>query len=436
MQEQSKIPVFTAVLMNINVMVGVGIYFMPQMMGQVAGAFSFLGWAAAGLILLPVVWTIATAARLFPGSGGFYNYGTSGLNSTAGFIALWAYMLGFLSTAAAQLTFLKNLMAVNGGITCIAAMPFLANAALVIIIACLNLFDVRLISKIQGFVTILKLLPMVAVIALFAFYWDGSLLAGSNTINFSNIALTVPMAIFGYWGFESCTSTSHLIEGGSKKASFVLLTAFFITTALYSLFHFGVSHIMGIDAIIAQGAVGFTNFFGIANPEIVTALGYAIVVLLILALSNAVYGVSLGNGANMFSLASKNHLFGSNLFCKVNSANRPYFIIFFQALVVFFLMSFVSSEQILVALSNFGLITAMLITIFAVLATQARNKSYNLNSLVAVIAIGACATLIYFTWCLVGIDNTTRLMNIVPFVIGITGGLVMFYCKKGCKASC
>lgn len=436
MQEQSKIPVFTAVLMNINVMVGVGIYFMPQMMGQAAGAFSFLGWVAAGLILLPIVWTIATAARLFPGSGGFYNYGTSGLNSTAGFVALWAYMLGFLSTAAAQLTFLKNLIVVNGGITFIAAMPLLANIGLVTIIASLNLFDVRLISKIQGFVTILKLLPMIAVIVLFGFYWNGALLTGGSGFNISSIALTVPMAIFGYWGFESCTSTSHLIEGGSKKASFVLLAAFFITMTLYCLFHFGVSHIMGIDAIIAQGAVGFTNFFGIANPEIVTALGWTIVILLMLALSNAVYGVSLGNSANMFSLASKNHLFASNLFCKVNGANRPYFVIFFQALIVFLLMTFVSSEQILVALSNFGLITAMLITISAVLATQSRSKTFNLNSLVAIIGIAACAILIHFTWGMIGADNATRLMNAVPFIIGITAGLAMFYCKKGCKISC
>lgn len=434
MEEQGKIPFVTAVLMNINVIVGVGIYFLPQMMVQRAGAFSFLSWIAAGFLLLPVVWTVATAARLFPGAGGFYNYGSSGLNTTAGFAALWAYMLGFLATAAAQLTFLKQLMVMNAGFSMIAAAPIIANLVLVVVIAFLNLLDVRLISKIQGFVTVLKLLPMIIAIAIFAFYWNGSLVY--NTADLANVGATLPMAIFGYWGFEACTSISHLIKGGSSRASSVMLTAFFMAVALYAFFHFGITHIMGVDAIAAQGAVGFTNFLGFTNPKVTAFVGGAVVFALMLALFNAVYGVSLGNVANMFSLASKKHLVASEAFCQVNKADRPYVIVFFQALVVFVLMTFVGNDKVLVALSNFGLITALLLTILAVLKTQIRTNIGGAGKLISVLAVVACAVLAYFTWQMIGADVADRLVNAVPFVLGVVGGLAMFYWKKGCKSSC
>ncbi len=433
MEEQGKISFLTAVLMNINVIVGVGIYFMPQLMVQTAGAFSFLGWVAAGLLLLPIVWTIATAARLFPGAGGFYNYGSSGLNTTAGFTAVWVYMLGFLAVAATQLTFLKQLMAVNGGFAWVMAMPIMANMIFVMAIALLNLFDVRLIGKIQGVATILKLLPMIGVILAFAFYWNSGL--EYKISDLAQIGVTVPMALFGYWGFESCTSTSHLIQGGSTRAAGVMLTAFFASVSLYALFHFGIIHIMGIGAVAAQGAVGFVNFLGF-NPNITNLLGFSVIAALMLALFNAVYGVSLANSANMFSLADKNHLIASKMLCTMNKNGRPYIIVFFQALIVFLLMTFVANDKVLLSLSNFGLITAMVISILAVLKTQTTRKLGCFGQLISLVALAACGVLFYYSWLAIGADTTDRLINIAPFVVGLIGGLIMFCAKKGCKSVC
>lgn len=434
MEERGNIPFFTAVLMNINVIVGVGIYFTPQLMAQQAGAFSFLGWIAAGLLLLPIVWTVATAARFFPGAGGFYNYGTSGLNQAAGFVALWSYMLGFLATAATQLMFLKQLMALNGGFVSVAAMPVLANLILVLVIAALNLFDVRLISKIQGFATVLKLLPMVCAILVFVFYWNGSLVYQSSHL--SGVGSILPMALFGYWGFESCTSTSHLIKGGSSMASRVMLTAFFVSMSLYALFHFAVTHIMGVEAIAMFGAVGFTKYLGIANPQIAGIVATAVVFALMLALFNAVYGVSLGNGANMYSLASKNHLIGSQFLTKVNSSDRPYAVIFTQALIVFLLMTFVAKELILLALSNFGLITAMFVTVLAVLKTQIQRRVSVFTQLISYVALLACGVLVYYTWFMIGANHVDRIINAMPFAIGLIAGLGMFYFKKCMSYDC
>ncbi len=427
MQAQGKISFVAAVLMNINVIVGVGIYFLPQAMVQLAGSFSFLGWIAAGLLLFPVVWTVATAARIFPGTGGFYNYCATGIGPVYGFVALWAYFLGFLAVVAAQLTFLKNLLHDNAGMSIIEAMPIIVNLVLIGTIAILNLLDVRLISKIQSLATVLKLLPLIGVIGVFAFYWNSGLTYSMPDL--AGVGMTLPMALFGYWGFESCTSTSHMIEGGSSKASSVLLTAFFISVSLYCLFHFGITHIMGTDAIAAQGAVGFVNYLGLSDSAHSFA-NMAIVGILILALFNAAYGVTLANVSNLFNIASKNHVVGARTLRKVNRFDRPGLVILLQAVFVFCLMTFVSAEQILVALSNFGLITANVLTTYAVLKMQRKQKVSLLAKIITYLSLVSCAVLVYFSWRQIGATHSLRLLYAAPFIFGIVGGLVMFYATK------
>ena len=50
-----KISLVTAILMNINIMVGSGILIGPAVMAGIAGNASFLAWLLVALIFLPIV---------------------------------------------------------------------------------------------------------------------------------------------------------------------------------------------------------------------------------------------------------------------------------------------------------------------------------------------------------------------------------------------
>ena len=50
-----KISLMTAILMNINIMVGSGILIGPGIMAGIAGNASFLGWPLVALFFLPMV---------------------------------------------------------------------------------------------------------------------------------------------------------------------------------------------------------------------------------------------------------------------------------------------------------------------------------------------------------------------------------------------
>ena len=66
-----KISLTTAILMNINIMVGSGILIGPGIMAGISGNASFLSWFFVALLFLPIVLSTVQMSRMCPGAGGF-----------------------------------------------------------------------------------------------------------------------------------------------------------------------------------------------------------------------------------------------------------------------------------------------------------------------------------------------------------------------------
>jgi len=425
MKSEGKISLLSAVLMSINIIVGVGIYFGPQLMAAEAGTFSFLGWALVGCLLFPIIWTVAVASRLFPDACGFYSYGKYGINEDAGFIALWGYWLGFTACAATQSVVFRDVISSQISMPFFDAHPFVFNACLLGILGALNLLAVEWISRVQSFSTIIKLLPIICVILLTPFYWWTSPVT-YNVTDLSNLGATIPMALFGFWGFESACSISGYLKGGPSKAFFVILTAFFSVVFMYTFFHFGLIHIMGAAALMREGVQEFPQFMGIDSKPIVQFLQNCFIITLIINFMNAIYGVMLANICNLHNFASRKLIFFSGSLTKVNRFHRPFIAVFVQSLFVFLLMSVAPSKEILIALTNLGVIVAFFITILAVLLTQLRRKQY-VQSLMSVGGFATLGVLIYYTWTrYMGPDIQTRLLYAAPLLIALVLGYAMF----------
>ena len=96
------------------------------------------------------------------------------------------------------------------------------------------------------------------LIILIPFIFSPSFSISSSEI--SMLPYSLPMAIFGYFGFEYCCSISHLIENSEKNAPRALLIGFFATALIYTLFHFGLLNLMGPKALTEYGASAFADF--------------------------------------------------------------------------------------------------------------------------------------------------------------------------------
>jgi amino acid transporter len=372
---------------------------------------------------MPIIWTVAQAARVFPGEGGFYNYCKSGINETAGFIANWAYLLGYIGTASTITTIIRDKLIDQFGISFIAQHPMIFLISFITIISLLNLVSVKIISRIQSTATILKLFPLFFILFVIVFYWNPSF--NYRTISILSIGSSIPFAIFGFWGFESCCSISHLIKGGPTQASKVILLAFAVSAGLYTLFHLGVMHIMGLENLRTLGAGSFPAFMGL-QPIYTKALIAAISAAIMLSFINTTYGASFTNITNISVMARKGFLFGSNFLSKTIGINIPINAVLIHAICIITLITFIPNTVILGAITNFGVMTAFLLTLIAVLRYNFSNKNY-IALLITLLSFISLFILLYFTWTTqMGPDNVTRTLYATPILVGIPLGLIMY----------
>ncbi len=420
-QSEGKISFTAAVLMSINVMIGAGILYAVGPMTATADSVSFLGWPLIGLLLFPIIWSIVKAGQLFPGEGGFYHYCSSGLNPLAGFIAHWGYLLGYLGTAASLATVIKSQLFASPSFEFFQNHPMAFNLLLVCFYTLINLIAIEKISKIQSIATLLKITPILTVIALIVFYINPDLTFDISALK--NIGMTVSTVIFAYWGFETCCSIGGLLKDGPQKVGSVIIVGFFATMALYLLFHVGLLYIMGPENLATYGAIGFPQFLGL-SPTLAAALQVGISGAILFSWANSILGVSLGNITNIYFLAQKRLILGDKLLTRTNRYQRPIYAAVAHGIALFALVTFITDIDILFALTNFGVIIAFLLTLTAVFVTFLKQKNFAQLS-ITTMAFASCSVLIYFSWI-----KIPSMIYIAPLVIGILVGTVMFWIQS------
>ncbi len=426
MKVAKKISFWSAVLMSINIIVGAGIFFNPQSVTHVAGSFGFLIWPLLGLLLFPVIWSLAQATTVFPGEGGFYNYCATAFNPTAGFLAHWAYLVGYIGTAATFCAAIKWLLVTQTNMHMVEDYPILVNFLLVLLVSALNMMQLNLVTKLQSGAALIKMIPLVFVIALAAFYWGPHLSFNSGDLN--NLCSAIGLAIFSFLGFEVCCSISGMIEGGAKKASKAILTAFFIAMTAYMLYHLGLLYIMGVNKLADHGPVAFPQFLGFSSG-VTNILQTLITFFIFFSVANALYGVFLMNVTNLHALAKRNLITGSSALSIVNAYDRPTVAIAVHGLAVFLLVTFVPSLTVLMALTSTGVCLAFFMTVLALFSTYYRQKNHTQLAITA-LAFCSCAVMIYYGWLEICKDPVSR----VVLFVGLVGGFVMYKLHTGMKA--
>ena len=100
MKSKNQINLLTAILINVNIILGAGLFINPKPLTQFAGPFGFVSYILAAIIILPIVLIIAKLATKSQEPGGLYVYSKNYINPTVGFISAWSYFLGKTSSAA------------------------------------------------------------------------------------------------------------------------------------------------------------------------------------------------------------------------------------------------------------------------------------------------------------------------------------------------
>jgi len=189
-------------IININSVVGAGIFGLPAAAAAMSGAFSPWLFVLAGLLVLTVVLSFAQAASYFDKSGGALTYASHAFGPFVGFQTGW---LAYLSRVAA--------MGANTNLLVTYASWFWApldsepwhSTALICIFTLLtglNVAGVRNTVALLYVLTVLKLLPLSLLILFGLGKVDLAMLTGAEIPGIGELGEGILLVLYAYVGFE------------------------------------------------------------------------------------------------------------------------------------------------------------------------------------------------------------------------------------------
>lgn len=421
---QHKISLKTAILLNMNIMIGSGIFISPSQIALIAGNASFLAWPAVVLLFLPLVLCTVQLSKMFPGCGGFYAYAKEGLGTAAGFASGWSYVMGYIFCIAVDIMALHKILAVALRSEWLAHNPLLFYAGSLVAFILFNLMGLKLLVKLLDSMTIAKTLPLIILIALLPFIFTTNFTITSAEV--SMVPLSLTFAMFSFLGFEACCSVSHLIENAEKNAPRAILLGFIITAVIYALFHLGLLHAMGLDNLIHYGAAGYVSFLDIITISYVKALLALLVnVVVIGTIIAGSIGVLNANAIMMHSLASEKIFKGASFVAKTTDNNRPWAALCIQGVIIFALLLLVPNMSIIGGLCTMAVFLAFILPLLSLLLLEKKKRALHRLPL-TIIALLTATGLAGYSWFGLGETFAERILHCLPFAFVMAAGYLLY----------
>lgn len=419
MTQHQTLSLRSAILININIMMGTGIFINTVILAKQSGLLGAGIYTLAGLLMLPLVLSMAEQTKLHT-EGNFYSFGRS-ISSFWGFMNTWIYFFTKLASATLSLhvftLFLINLLPILKNIPL-----FYLEICLISFFIFLNTLHIKTGKSIQiGFV-LMKSIPL--LFALIAGLWSFNIInIAAPHIIWSGIATALPLTLFCYLGFETICSLSRHIENpqvNRPRAIIISFSLIILITTLYQLFFYA-----SLGPWLGQQINYVDAFPGLINktvPHLIHILTPLFSIAIGTSALGGAYGILYSNSWNLFTLAQKNHLIGSSFFAHLNRYNAPTLCVIAEGIICITYLFITKGSQLpLQYTAVMGCIIAYTISIFALY--RETKSLLSMCGLITCVILGAV--------CLNGFIHTT-LTPLIIFGVIIISGLSMFYAKNRC----
>ncbi len=376
MSHHIKIPLWIAILININIIIGAAFFVVVPKISSSGGVLAPFAWLLCGLLLLPLVIVLAKLSQLFPTAGGLYVYSLRQLGPIWGFISGWSYYIGSTAFNAIVIhAFCQDLQRTKLLGPLLQSLHLQGHAFDFLVIAffaLLNLLNVKFLEGFQIGLVIFKSIPILAILIAVPFLYDLNGLS-AITINFSHFLETIPLVLFAYIGIEACCSIADKIEGGEKNASRVIFLSFIIVITIYTLLQFSL--------LLIHGSSGAQSFLSIlprltSNPTLITWGNYFIHLSILLSFLGSFYGMFYFNNWNLYAIAEEKNIPFSQSLTKLNKNATPWVCVLVQAALAMLFLVFTAEEYSLAVMGDFGVMIAYLMSVLAFLTLYKKPAGY------------------------------------------------------------
>ncbi len=282
-EETKPLGTLSLLALGVNGIVGVGIFFAPAEIAQLApGGASIVVVAATGVALVPVALAVAALGSRFHSDGGPVLYARHAFGESVGFVVGWLAYVSSLFSSAAIIAGLTRAV-----IPAIYTNPFAIRGAALLVLSAVTLACIaglHFSARAWTALTFLKLVPLVALAAAAASVTASPALApqiapGSD-VSWLRAAL---LTTFVYQGFEVVPVIAGHAKAPTRNIPIAVIGSLLVATVLYvAVQRVAVSAVPGlasspaplVDAAFAFGGVRFAGILRAGAS--VSALGIAL----------------------------------------------------------------------------------------------------------------------------------------------------------------
>jgi len=223
------------VLLVINGVIGSGIFGLPSKTFKEVGVYSIAAFLVCAVAVFVIILCFAEVSSRFDKTGGPYLYALSSFGPLPAFLTGWLLLVTRLITYAALINLMVTYLSVFSGWFELRSSRIITIVLLTLFLAYVNHIGVKNSTRVNNFLTVAKLLPLLLFIIVGFFFIKAENYEVKYVPGFSSFSSTVLLLVFAFGGFESVLVNSGEVKNPEKNLPFALLLAALIIAGIYML---------------------------------------------------------------------------------------------------------------------------------------------------------------------------------------------------------
>ncbi len=237
--DQKKIGLITTTSLVVGNMIGAGIFLLPASLAKY-GSISLLGWlfTATGAIILAKIFSNLSKI-IVNKSGGPYTYSKEGFGDFIGFLVAWGYWISvWISNAAIAIAIIGALSFFFPILETNSVLAVAIGLGMIWFFTWVNSKGIKESGRIQVITTVLKLLPLLFIILIGAFFFSMDNFPSFNLTDQSHFAtfpVVAALTLYAFLGIESASIPAENIKDPEKTVPKATMLGTIISTCVYIL---------------------------------------------------------------------------------------------------------------------------------------------------------------------------------------------------------
>lgn len=252
----------------VGTMIGSGVFLLPASLAPY-GLLSFGGWMLGGAGAVAIVVVFSRLAARTTQDGGPYIYVREAFGELAGFLMAWGYWLGFwVSIPVVAIAFVGYLGVFVPALAQSLVAQALTALGLIAVITFINVRGLKEMSATQVVMTVLKIVPLVAIAAAAIVFGAPHNLPPFNPSHapiLPSLAAVTLITLWPFTGFEAAATSAGAVRDAERTIPRALVSAILVVTAIYLSATLGVMLLVPADQL-AQSQAPFADAARVLGP--------------------------------------------------------------------------------------------------------------------------------------------------------------------------